>query len=549
MNRTTKTRPTLLAAAALAASLLAGAQAWSQPIEVYPTGNPTVDAVAIQNAVDGASAGDTIVLKAVNNNGDFTPFNLHSTILAGRGTIKINKALTITGEPYSSAISDRTVINGGFATFFVDTWIRQLAVDGPVNFEMLESRGAVYAFLNYKACNGASIADLTILDVLPAFPSTIYPDGFAYGISAENYRSDRFPPLYSPDKIRGDFHISRCRIEFPNTRADRATPAGILFVVCEANVTVSECQVHNMDVGIECVSSTGFTTIQNCDLVTNRIALGNGISRLSKGIAANVISGPVDILNNRVFIDGTGYDDVPVEILGVSVLYDTGPVTVENNCIIASTNKKGLAGYRGRHFFIEGNVTCSAQPTLRDHFTRVFRICSNNTFEDNDLTGLTTTSFGVDCGGEANVFERNIFGPHTGTNEVIACIGKDNTFSYNDFGMTGARGFSCSSSHVNFNGCILLDRGTSGNVVNALVSDFGQDLGPQYDPCTQVVDLTDGDNTVNLELSPGVPASCDSNQYRNLIHMLNQNREYLHAKAEIEAKLAENMKLIREYGI
>ena len=93
--------------------------------------------------------------------------------------------------------------------------------------------------------------------------------------------------------------------------------------------------------------------------------------------------------------------------------------------------------------------------------------------------------------------------------------------------MTGARGFSLSSNHVNSGGCILLDRGTSDNEVNALVSDFGQELGPQYDPCTQVVDLTYGNNTVNLEVSPGVPASCDSNQYLNLIHMLSQNQEYL----------------------
>ena len=217
MNRTTKIRPILFAAAALAAGLLATAQAWSRTIEVYPTGNPSVDAVAIQNAVDRSSPGGTIVLKATDASGHFTPFNLDSTILPGRGTIRITKALTIKGEPYHSSISDRTVVNGGFATFFVDTLDPVSgAVGGPVNFAMLDSRGAVYAFLNYKACNGASIADLAILDVLPAFPTTIYPYGFANAISAENYRSDWFPPLYSQDKIRGDFFISRCRVEFPS---------------------------------------------------------------------------------------------------------------------------------------------------------------------------------------------------------------------------------------------------------------------------------------------------------------------------------------------
>ena len=422
-------------------------------------------------------------------------------------------------------------------------WIRSTgAVGGPVNFAMLESRGAVYTFLNYKACNGASIADLTILDVLPAFPTTIYPYGFANGISAENYRSDRFPPLYSPDKIRGDFLISRCRVEFPNTRADRATLAGIFFSVCEANVTVSECQVSNMAVGIECIYSTGFAKIDKCDLMTNRIALGNGTLRLSKGIAANVISGPVDISNNRVFIDGTQYNDVPVEILGVSLLYDTGPATVRNNGIFATTNQKGQSGAYGKHFFMDGNVTCSGNQ-LRGISSFGFLIWgSNNTFQGNDLSALTTTCVGVGCNGNANVFSENIFGPHSSNGHlpVIWCTGNDNSFVHNDFRITGVNGFNVSSNHVTSGGCILLDPGTSGNVVDATCEELPADTGPQYDPWTQIVDLACGSNTVNLE---GVPAVW-SNQYEQLLHMLGQNQEYWQRKAEIDAKLAEELRMI-----
>jgi hypothetical protein len=543
MNRATMIRPILFAAAALAASLLAGPQTWAQPIVVYPTGDSSGDAVAIQNAINGASAGDTIVLKATNASGLFTPFNLDSTILSGRGTIRINKALTIKGESYRSSLSDRTVVCGGFATFFVDTLDPTTgAVDGPVNFAMLESRGAVYAFLNYKACNGASIADLTLLDVLPAFPSTIYPYGFANGISAENLRSDWFPPLYSQDKIKGDFLISRCRVEFPSNIPDPGSNCGIFFSACQANVTVSECQVYNMSAGIECLYSTGFAKIDKCDLMTNRIALGNGILRLSKGIAANVISGPVDISNNRVFIDGTQYNDVPVEILGVALLQDTGPITVRNDWILASTNKKGQSGAYGKHFIMDGNVTCSGNQLCGSSSFGFLIYGSNNTFEENDLSGLTTTYVGVYCSGNANVFTENIFGPHSSNWHfpVIWCAGNSNSFVHNDFRMAGVTGFNVSSNQVTRGGCVLLDNGTSGNVVDATWEKLTSDTGPQYDPWTQIVDLAFGSNTVNLEGTPAVW----SNQYDQLLHMLSQNEEYRERKAEIDAKLAEQLKMI-----
>lgn len=540
MNRAMRIRPILFAAAALAAGLLAGAQAWSQPIEVYPTGNPSVDAVAIQNAIDGASAGDTIVLKATNASGQFTAFNLGSTILANRGTILVNKSLTIKGEDIDSA---RTVINGGFATFFVDT-LQGNAVDGPVNFETLDSRGAIYAFLTYKACNGASITDLNIYDVLPAFPTPIYPKGFAIGIAAENYRDDFFP-VYSSDKIRGDFSISRCRVEFPSSTADVASSLGIFFAVCEANVTVSACQSYNSSVGVECVYSSGAAAVANCELATNKIALGNGILRLSKGIAMSAISGPVDISDNTIFIDGSGYNDVPVEIYAVRLVGNTGKVFVGNNQLTARTNKEGLSGNHGVHIQVAAtaNVTCTGN-VLAGATPVGFYVSGNNSIlAGNDLTGLTTTVLGVNCLGDSNIVEKNIFGPHTSTLPVMWCTGNDNSFSHNDFLMTGVKGFNVSSSHVTRAGCLLLDNGTSGNVVDALLEEFPLETGPQWDPCTEIVDLSYGNNTVNLELVPGVPVVCNGNQYQQLLHMLNQNEEYRQRKEAIDATLAEQLKM------
>ena len=89
-------------------------------------------------------------------------------------------------------------------------------------------------------------------------------------------------------------------------------------------------------------------------------------------------------------------------------------------------------------------------------------------------------------------------------------------------------GFNVSSNHVTSGGCILLDHGTSGNVVDATCEELPPDTGPQYDPWTQIVDLAYGSNTVNLEGAPAVW----SNQYEQLLHMLSQNQEYWERKQD-----------------
>jgi hypothetical protein len=76
--------------------------------------------------------------------------------------------------------------------------------------------------------------------------------------------------------------------------------------------------------------------------------------------------------------------------------------------------------------------------------------------------------------------------------------------------------------------------------VDAACEELPADTGPQYDPWTQLVDLAYGSNTVNLE---GVPAVW-SNQYEQLLHMLSQNQEYWERKQDIDAKLAEELRMI-----
>ncbi len=59
----------------------------------------------------------------------------------------------------------------------------------------------------------------------------------------------------------------------------------------------------------------------------------------------------------------------------------------------------------------------------------------------------------------------------------------------NNFSGTGLKGFDVSSTRISRAGCIFLEYGTSGNVVNASLSELPQDSSASYDPCTQIVEM------------------------------------------------------------
>ncbi len=59
--------------------------------------------------------------------------------------------------------------------------------------------------------------------------------------------------------------------------------------------------------------------------------------------------------------------------------------------------------------------------------------------------------------------------------------------------------------------------------MNASLSELPQGSSASYDPCTQIADGSFGlspGNTINLYFP------CDSNQYSQLIHMLNQRADW-----------------------
>ena len=76
--------------------------------EVYPTGNPNQDVKNVQAAIDNASNGDTILLKA----GTFDFGDWKTNPIPG-GYVVINKGVTVTGDGFDVNGTPRTIIQGG----------------------------------------------------------------------------------------------------------------------------------------------------------------------------------------------------------------------------------------------------------------------------------------------------------------------------------------------------------------------------------------------------------------------------------------------------
>lgn len=584
------------AAGVAAAGLGLGGVARAVPtiLDVWPKNDPYYDIPAIQNAINSANPGDTILLHATATPGgtDLTPFNLGSPVSVPgwtTGTILVDRGVTITGEAFNSAISDRTVINGGFVPFFIDT----AGAADPVNFNMLDGRSPGFCFLYYHACNGASVTEVNINTVVPGPPPGLwncpppcvvyqaYSRGFANGV----YIGNNFDFYYGiPPRIFGDINIENCKVDYANSAdaLDMATLNGIRFASYDANITVHNCQFYNFSTnGIEAASSagSGLTIIDGCEFNTTKATKGSfGLARLCSAIHIGLTSENYTLSNNLIFMDGRGYKDIVPTLKGFHIAQNTGSdKTIETNSITTygdgafpvwiqdESNVQCLgntimgAGYIGIDVFygsssneIRGNILTgftsieSQMECWGDPAQPSFGFPSYNTFENN-LLG-PSNGWAVSCSGTHNAFVNNTFGLQLNAKMAAAyCDGNSNTFSDNDFTHTDLKGFNVSSTGISRAGCVFLEYGTSGNTVNVAVSQLPPLGYPWYDPCTQVADVTYdatlgyGANPINWTFDtpefPG-PCPCNKNQWDQLIHMLDQYSDYKELKAEMDALLA-----------
>jgi hypothetical protein len=77
-------------------------------IEVIPTGDPALDVANVQEAIDRAADGDTVLLKAgVFDFGDWQTNEPYT------GFVVINKGITLTGDGFNEDGTPKTVIQGG----------------------------------------------------------------------------------------------------------------------------------------------------------------------------------------------------------------------------------------------------------------------------------------------------------------------------------------------------------------------------------------------------------------------------------------------------
>ncbi len=232
----------------------------------------------------------------------------------------------------------------------------------------------------------------------------------------------------------------------------------------------------------------------------------------------------MSISNNRVFMDTSGFGK-HFTAIGIEANGDTAGGSVANNHVtITNAANKLPPGLSAAGFLVGSDFLKLSGNVLSGIASAGFWLFDNVIVTGNDLTGLTITEFGVACLGNGNVIERNSFGPQDDPKmPAIYCEANGNAFNHNDFSGTGLKGFEVSSKGISRAGCIFLVYGTSGNVVNASLSELPQDSSPSYDPCTQIADGSFGvspGNTINLDFP------CDSNHYNQLIHMLNQYADY-----------------------
>lgn len=110
---------------------------------VYPTGQHPADVNNVQAAV---SAGGSVLLKATDTAGVFTPFNFGPAV-AGSGTVFLNADVRLTGETVAGRM---TTIKGGDTPFrsyqLVESAFEGLNFEGPRMAAVLVVAAAKFEF-------------------------------------------------------------------------------------------------------------------------------------------------------------------------------------------------------------------------------------------------------------------------------------------------------------------------------------------------------------------------------------------------------------------
>lgn len=163
-------------------------------------------------------------------------------------------------------------------------------------------------------------------------------------------------------------------------------------------------------------------------------------------------------------------------------------ITFDGLEITADNDISGVAAFQAvnsvfKNMYLNGPINAGTGLGLGD-FT-VPCTTNNCTFTGIDFRNLTATLAQVymDSGVHSNEFKNNVYGS-VGRNAMagIWCLGNDNDFVTNDYTKSHLLGWDKSPNQVP---CILLDEGTSGNLVDEYM------FPPGTTVCNQVLDLTD----------------------------------------------------------
>lgn len=441
---------------------------------VYPTGTYPTDKDSAEWALQQASPGDTILLKARNEAGEPDFFHFGDDV-TGRGSINVQKDITIVGEPLLPAHAftfpnteqplpadapDRTVVYGGERPF-------RCAHDNP-DATALTVRHLFFAYPKLAAVQVAKSSGLEVSEcIVHDIESGMTTKGFlaAVGIEATGLAFN------DPQALHGNFNVSHNIVKRREDLAYQRADSGIVLQLADMTAQIHHNTVsHFAFVGIAIDANGRDVTVSE-----NTISLcgygdkagqgfaqacGIGVRRMSAPARATVkkntiVAGEIDGLAGTSLMSKNG-----ISVCGAS------DVEVQDNTVTGIVSSSGIL------------VTKFVAQSKAETFS------TRNEIMNNDLKGLVArhAQVLVDQGCDANRLTHNELGAvdlslgvaglvvHASDNRIA-----NQTFWGNYPGTSGTPAMPC----------VWLAVGTSGNRVTALKHRPGP---PAFDLCSQVQD-------------------------------------------------------------
>jgi hypothetical protein len=404
----------------------------SSVYEVEPTGDPALDVANVQAAINDASDGDTVLLKA----GTFN-FGNWQTNEPYTGFVVINKGITLTGDGFNEDSSPKTVIQGGN---FPHKGYWDRGEYGVVNFGGNASGGVFEnVWLKEPHLYGVFITgfkgeyheDITvrnvwITDISPDIPEwaqdtaigrsidmgATVPGWEAYGpigtVTIENNRvSDLNSVLDTAflDPATGEPYFLNPEgtdLTFGDKGFEQGAHAIGLWMNMETSFVVRGNTIESQNEGIvlECVSGSGDILVEGNEIVVGVASFGPDLQRGIRVTTCDPEGFPyasertVHVADNRIEVLGSGGENATTH--GMLLSNDNGlegfssAYSVTNNEISVENGQAAIVlGSVSPHANLrDAEIRGNALSGTADYGIFAMEAAQDCVVEDNDMTEL-----------------------------------------------------------------------------------------------------------------------------------------------------------------